>query len=98
MPSSRSVQSTRSTESLSELEQTVQATDALVHQTLQHVLVGCPEDLLGVEARDGLWHLSSHLQEALRALEDIEGCRSLTDEELVRRRVFKILLSGTHLL
>jgi hypothetical protein len=93
--SQRLVQSTRSTESQSEPEQIVEETDALVQQTLKRVLVGCPEDLLGVESRDGLRHLRPRLQEALRALEDIEACRSLTDKELLHKRVFKILLAGS---
>jgi hypothetical protein len=39
--------------------------------------------------------LRPHLEEALAALADIERRRSLTDEELARRRAFKMLLAAT---
>ncbi len=74
-----------------EPEQRVEQTDALLQDTVEH-LSRCPIHLLGMAAREALMNLRPHLKDALDALEDIEGRRTLTDEELARRRAFKMLL------
>lgn len=80
-----------------EPEQTVQETDALLQETVERLSRRCPPHLVGEAARDDLQDLKPRLQEALASLEDIEGHRSLTEEELSRRRAFKMLLVASHL-
>jgi hypothetical protein len=50
-----------------------------------------PETLPG-KAREELLALRPHLKEALEALEDLEGGRSLTDQECSQRHAFHMLL------
>jgi len=45
-----------------------------------------------VAAREDLLELRPHIQDALDALADIERGRDLTDEELARRRAFRMVL------
>jgi hypothetical protein len=82
----------RTVESHSKPEHRVEQTDALLQYTVEHLIRRCPAHLVGVAAREDLLELRPHLQGALAALEDIERRRDLTDEELTRRRAFKMLL------
>jgi hypothetical protein len=77
-----------------ECERKIDETDALLRQTVEHLSTRYSPHLVGQAARDKLLDLSSHLQEALGSLADIEGRRNLTDEELARRRAFKMLLAA----
>ena len=90
MRSHRSVR--RRNNSQTKLEQTVEATDALLQDTAERLSRHCPTHLVGVAAREDLLELRPHLKDALDALADIEGHRNLTDEELALRRAFKMLL------
>ena len=74
------------------LERKVREADALVRRTVERLSRSCPPELLGTVARDDLFDLVPHLQEALDALACIEKRRSLTEEEQARRRAFKMLL------
>jgi hypothetical protein len=82
----------------SELERKVEVADGLLRETLVRLSHRSLPDLLEASARDDLMDLKPHLEEALASLEDIEGRRSLTDEELSRRRAFKMFLTATLLL
>jgi hypothetical protein len=75
------------------LERAVEATDTLVQQTVEHLARYCPLPLLGEAACEELLDLRPHLEEALGALEDLEGRRGLTDKEFAQRRAFKTLLT-----
>ena len=74
-------------------ERTVEATVTLVQQRVVRLARCCPLLLLGVAAREEVVQLRPHLQEALDALGDVEGRRSLTHDELTQRHAFKMLLS-----
>jgi hypothetical protein len=76
-------------------ERAVEATDTLVQQRVERLARCCPLPLLGEAAREELLQLRPRLEEALGALEDLEGQRGLTDKELARRHAFKTLLSVT---
>jgi hypothetical protein len=86
----RSAQS--STEGCEDLERRVQAVDELVREAVLLLCRGRPPGSLGAAARDALMALRPEVRGALAALEDIEGFRPLTDEELARRHAFKTLL------
>ncbi len=86
----RSAQS--STEGCEDLERRVQAVDELVREAVLLLCRGRPPGSLGAAARDALMALRPEVRGALAALEDIEGFRPLTDEELARRRAFTMLL------
>jgi hypothetical protein len=88
---------TSSGEDSSEPERKVDEAASLLRETVEHLSRRCPSYLLGAAAYEGLTDLRPHLEEALAALEDIEGRRRLTDEELARRRAFKMLLAATYL-
>jgi hypothetical protein len=88
----------RTIESQSKPEQRVEETDALLQDTVERLSRHCPAHLVGVAAREDLLELRPHIQDALDALEDIEGRRELTDEELARRRAFKMVLPLTETL
>ena len=90
MRSHRSVR--RRNESQTKPEQRVEATDALLQDTVERISRRYPFNLVGVAAREELLELRPHLKDALDALADIEQDRDLTDEELARRRAFKMLL------
>jgi hypothetical protein len=54
----------------------------------------CRPGILPEKAREELLALRPHLQEALEALEDLEGrTRSLTDQECSRQHAFQMLLA-----
>ena len=91
MPSHSFVQT--NSERRSEPERRVEEADALLQQTVELLSRRCPPHLLEAAAHDDLVYLRPHLQEALGAIADIEGRRDLTEEELARRRAFKILLA-----
>ena len=76
-------------------ERSVEAANALLQQTVELLSRRCPPHMLEEAAHDDLVYLRPHLQEALGALVDIERRRDLTDEELARRRAFKMLLAAT---
>jgi hypothetical protein len=80
-------------EGRSEPERRVEAADALLQQTVELLSRRCPPHMLEAAARDDLVYLRPHLQEAIGAIADIERRRDLTDEELARRRAFKMLLA-----
>ncbi len=90
MHSSRSVR--RRSESQTKPEQRVEHTDVLLRDTVERLSRRCPAHLVGVAASGDLLELRPHLEDALVALEDIEGRRNLSDEEHARRRAFKMLL------
>lgn len=79
----------------SEPERSVEAADALLQETVERLSRRCPPHLLKASAHDDLVYLKPHLEDALAAIVDIERRRSLTDEELARRRAFKMLLAAT---
>jgi hypothetical protein len=81
-----------SIESQSKPERMVEQTDVLMKSTVEHLTRRCPAHLVGAAAREDLLELRPHLKDALAALEDIERRRDLTDEELARRRAFKMIL------
>ena len=76
----------------SESERKVEETDALLQETVGRLSRNCPPHLLCDAAREELLELTPHLQEALGALADLQGRRSLTEEEDARRRAFRMLL------
>jgi hypothetical protein len=88
----------RTIESRSKPEQRVEATDALLQDTVERLSRRCPPHLVRVAARENLLELRPHLKDALVALADIEGRRNLTDEELALRRAFKTVLLAEMLL
>jgi hypothetical protein len=76
----------------------VKHADRLLQETVVHLARRSPEHLLRISAGEELLQLEPHLQEALATLEEIEGHRNLTSDELARRRAFKMLLAATLLL
>ena len=86
-------QAHRRADGYDELERRVQAADELLRE---EVLLLCryrrPPGSLGAAAREALEGLRPEVLRALAALEDIEGFRPLTDEELARRHAFTTLL------
>jgi hypothetical protein len=54
-----------------------------------------PPDQIAPAARETLVNLTPRLEEAIKALEDIERHRDLTDQELSQRYAFKMLLAAT---
>ena len=76
-----------------EPEQRVEAADVLLQETVERLSRRCPPHLLEAAAHDDLVYLRPYLEEALAATVDIERRRPLTDEELARRRAFKMLLA-----
>lgn len=76
-------------------EQRVEQAEALVQETVERLSRHCPPHLLEAAAHDDLIYLRPHLEEALAAIVDIEGRRTLTEEELARRRAFKMLLAAS---
>lgn len=78
-----------------EPERKVEEADALLRETVTRLSRRCPPLLLKAAAHDDLVDLRPHLEEAIAALVNIERQRSLTDEEVARRRAFKLLLDAT---
>ncbi len=78
----------------SEPERTV-VEDAEVRIVESVVLLvrNCPPENLVEKAREELHALRPCLEEALEALEDLKGGRSLTQAECSQRHTFKILLA-----
>jgi hypothetical protein len=77
---------------MAEPERRVQQTDELLRETVKRLSRGYPPEMIVASAREDLLGLRPRLEEALAALEEIEGRRDLTDEELARRRAFRMLL------
>jgi hypothetical protein len=67
---------------------------ALVRRTTLGLSTLPAEHILEGAAREELRALKPHLEEALEALEEIEGHRGLTDQELALRRAFRMLLAS----
>jgi DNA topoisomerase VI subunit B len=82
----------------SEPESIVKHADGLLQESVVHLARRCPEHLLRMAAGEELVRLEPRFHEALATLEDIEGHRNLTADELARRRAFKMLLAATILL
>ena len=76
-----------------DLERVAEVTTTLVQQRAGRLARCCPPPLLGESAREELLQLRPRLEEALGALEDLEGRRGLSDQELAWRRAFKTLLT-----
>jgi hypothetical protein len=83
---------------MGEAERRVKETDALVRETVIRLSRSASPELLGERAHEDVLDLRPHLEEALAALAEIDRRRGLTDEELARRRAFKMLLVATPLL
>lgn len=82
------------TEQRSETErQAVEATEALVVQTVKRLSQGCPPEMLAEAACEDVLALKPHLEEALEALEDIKVSRSLTDKERSQEYAFRMILA-----
>lgn len=79
-------------------ERTVEMADVLLRDKVGHLSRGCPPHLLGGAAYDELLELRPKLEDALRALEEIERGRNLTAEELAKRRAFRTLRSAATML
>jgi hypothetical protein len=75
------------------LERAVETTGEFVQQRVVRLARCYPLPLLGEAAREELQQLRPSVQEALGALEEIEGRRGLTDEELAKRHAFMSLLT-----
>jgi hypothetical protein len=88
------IRESTSAEERSEPERKVDAADALLQETIEHLARGCPLPLLGARARESLEDLRPHVQQALDALEEIEGRRELTEGEFSRRHAFKMVLAA----
>jgi hypothetical protein len=71
----------------------VDATQALVVETVTLLSRSCPPSLLGEAAREDLLALKPRLEEALEALEGIKCRRSLTYKERSQHYAFKMLLA-----
>jgi hypothetical protein len=71
----------------------VDATQALVVETVTLLSRSCPPSLLGEAAREDLLALKPRLEEALEALEGIKCHRSLTEQERSQHYAFKMLLA-----
>jgi hypothetical protein len=93
MPHHRSIRESTIAEQRNEPERKVDAADALLQETIEHLAKGCPLPLLGMRARESLEDLRPPLEDALDALAEIERRRELTDEELAQGRAFKMLLA-----
>ncbi len=76
------------------LEWRVEATDKLLQETVECLSRHYPTHSVGAAACDSLVELRPHLEEGLRALEDIERERELTDQEYSRQRAFRIVLAA----
>ena len=79
---------------LSEPEQTVvEDAEARIVESVMPLLRNCPPEMLAEKAREELHALRPCFEEALEALEDLKGRRSLTETECSQRRTFKMLLT-----
>jgi hypothetical protein len=74
-------------------EKEINAAIALLNEAVEHLAQKCPPPLLVAAARESLEDLEPHVHEALEALGHIERGRNLTDQELARRRAFRMLLA-----
>ncbi len=73
--------------------QVVQATEALVMETVKLLSQGCPPENLAEAACEDVLALKPHLAEALEALEAIKCRRSLTERERSQQYAFRMLLA-----
>jgi hypothetical protein len=80
----------------SETERVLQeTTEARIVEAVVLLSRNCPPEIRSEKAREELLALKPHLEEALDALADLKGCRSLTDEELSQYHTFRTLLACT---
>ena len=78
----------------SELERTVvEDAEARIVESVVLLVRNCPPEILAEKAREELHALRPCLEEALEALEDLEGRRSLAEAECSQRYTFKLLLA-----
>jgi hypothetical protein len=78
----------------SESERTgVEDAEARIVESVVLLVRNCPPEILAEKAREELHALRPCLEEALEALEDLKGRRSLTETECSQRYTFKILLA-----
>lgn len=79
---------------LSEPEQTVvEDAEARIVESVMPLLRNCPPEMLAEKAREELHALRPYFEEALEALEDLKGRRSLTETECSQQHTFKMLLT-----
>jgi hypothetical protein len=77
----------------SEPERTaVEDAQARIVESVMLLARNCPPEILAQKAREELHALRPCLEEALEALEDLKGRRSLTETECSQRYTFKLLL------
>jgi hypothetical protein len=75
-----------------EQELKVEAAEARVQEAVEHLSqLDSPHP--GEIARKDLMNLRPHLEEAMEALENIEGRRALSDRERTLQHAFKMLLT-----
>ena len=71
----------------------VEDAEARIIESVVLVLRNCPPEILAEKAREELHALRPCLEEALEALEDLKGRRSLTETECSQRYTFQMLLA-----
>ena len=71
----------------------VEATEMRMLEAVKLLSRNCPPEILPEIALEQLLTLRPHLKEALEALEDLKGRRSLTDKERSQHYTFKMLLA-----
>ncbi len=74
------------------LERRLEAADKLLQETVECHSRHYPTHSMGAAARDSLAELRPHLEDALRALADIERRRELSDQEHSWQRAFRLVL------
>jgi hypothetical protein len=76
-----------------ELQRKVERAEAALIETVEDLMRYPPERKTAASS-EALSQLRPHVETALEALETIERRRSLTEEECVRRKAFKMLLAA----
>jgi hypothetical protein len=71
----------------------VEDAEARIIESVVLLLRNCPPEILAEKAREELHALRPCLEEALGALEDLKGRRSLTETECSQRTTFQMLLA-----
>jgi hypothetical protein len=71
----------------------VEDAEARIIESVVLLLRNCPPEILAEKAREELHALRPCLEEALGALEDLKGRRSLTETECSQRYTFQMLLA-----
>ncbi len=92
-PTLQSTSDLRTSDQRSEPERTVvEDAEARIVESVMLLLRNCPPEILAEKAREELHTLRPYLVEALEALEDLKGRRSLTETECSQRYTFTMLL------